>query len=76
MTKTRTEAAETEPGCTHPECVLSHPHPGPAVLGGRYLARQSFMHEIGDFIGGFFYRIEHHLAQPLVDAGMLERHEE
>lgn len=23
---------ETEPGCQHPECVLDHPHAGPAVL--------------------------------------------
>lgn len=22
----------TEPGCTHPECTLDHPHAGPAVL--------------------------------------------
>ncbi|MEV0805732.1 hypothetical protein [Micromonospora sp. NPDC050200] len=22
----------TEPGCTHPNCVLEHPHAGPAVL--------------------------------------------
>lgn len=22
----------TEPGCTHPQCVLEHPHAGPAVL--------------------------------------------
>ncbi|MEV6798540.1 hypothetical protein AB0M91_09350 [Micromonospora rifamycinica] len=22
----------TEPGCTHPECVLEHPHAGPAAL--------------------------------------------
>ncbi|MFG3709213.1 hypothetical protein ACGF7U_31405 [Micromonospora sp. NPDC047670] len=22
----------TEPGCTHPDCVLEHPHAGPAVL--------------------------------------------
>lgn len=22
----------TEPGCTHPDCVLRHPHPGPAIL--------------------------------------------
>lgn len=22
----------TEPGCTHPDCTLDHPHPGPAVL--------------------------------------------
>lgn len=22
----------TEPGCTHPDCVLLHPHDGPAIL--------------------------------------------
>lgn len=22
----------TEPGCAHPDCVLEHPHDGPAVL--------------------------------------------
>lgn len=25
----------TEPGCSHPECVLPHPHSGPAVLRAR-----------------------------------------
>lgn len=24
--------AMTEPGCTHPECKLEHPHAGPAIL--------------------------------------------
>src|SRR5688572_4350048 len=26
------EVAMTEPGCTHPDCVLDHPHAGPAIL--------------------------------------------
>ncbi|MFI6162242.1 hypothetical protein ACIA59_20150 [Micromonospora haikouensis] len=25
----------TEPGCTHPDCVLEHPHAGPAVLAAQ-----------------------------------------
>ncbi len=25
----------TEPGCAHPECTLTHPHAGPAVLRAR-----------------------------------------
>ena len=25
----------TEPGCSHPECTLTHPHAGPAVLRAR-----------------------------------------
>lgn len=26
------EPAMTEPGCSHPDCVLDHPHAGPALL--------------------------------------------
>ncbi|MFG2070984.1 hypothetical protein ACGFKZ_29405 [Micromonospora tulbaghiae] len=26
----------TEPGCAHPECVLAHPHAGPAILPPAY----------------------------------------
>jgi hypothetical protein len=22
----------TDPGCTHPDCVLEHPHAGPSIL--------------------------------------------
>lgn len=27
-----TRVASTEPGCSHPQCILEHPHAGPAVL--------------------------------------------
>jgi hypothetical protein len=27
-----TEPVGTEPGCSHPECKLDHPHAGPAIL--------------------------------------------
>lgn len=27
-----TRPVSTEPGCEHPECVLTHPHAGPAIL--------------------------------------------
>lgn len=62
----------TEPGCTHPDCILEHPHAGPAILGGRYLARQSFLAEAGDYIAGAGYLLTHDAARPLVDAGLLE----
>lgn len=29
------EPASTEPGCQHPDCVLDHPHAGPAELARR-----------------------------------------
>ena len=30
-----TAPAATAPGCQHPDCVLTHPHAGPAVLSRR-----------------------------------------